>query len=118
MITQERLKELYFHCPKSGEFIRKKTRASAKKGSSAGWVNYYGYIEMSVDMKRYYAHRLAWLYHYGEFPEKGFVVHHINSDGGDNRIENLQVLTKKENLRKPWYIEGNQRPYRPKHYLC
>ncbi len=33
-------------------------------------------------------HRLVWELHYGKLPP-GYIVHHINGDRGDNRIENL-----------------------------
>lgn len=42
---------------------------------------------------RYKAHRLAWFYVTGEWPETGFVVDHINGDATDNRFINLRVVT-------------------------
>jgi len=41
--------------------------------------------------KRYYAHRLAWLYVYGYLPEQ--IVHHINHVKIDNRIGNLMEVS-------------------------
>lgn len=42
-----------------------------------------------------YLHRLIYEEHYGEIP-KGHVVHHKNENKLDNRIENLELLTKGE----------------------
>ncbi len=45
--------------------------------------------------KDYNAHRLAWLYMYGVWPEK--LVDHINGRRDDNRIGNLRELSNTEN---------------------
>lgn len=40
-------------------------------------------------------HSLIWENHYGEIPP-GCVIHHVNGNKKDNRIENLQCLTRSE----------------------
>ena len=61
-------------------------------GKLANSVNGHGYIQISIKTgekkKRYEAHRLAWLYVYGEFPE--FQLDHVNRVKTDNRISNLR----------------------------
>jgi len=42
-------------------------------------------------------HRIVWERHNGKIP-KGFVIHHINGNGKDNRIENLQRMTFNEHM--------------------
>lgn len=53
----------------------------------------------SLDGKNYLEHRLVWAWHYGEVPRYR-VIDHINNIRTDNRIENLQPLTFKQNVRK------------------
>lgn len=49
-------------------------------------------------------HRKVWFDHYG-FIEKGHVIHHINGDKHDNRIENLESMTRSQHM-KEHYQEG------------
>ena len=51
-----------------------------------------------------FKHRLVWHENFGEIPE-GKVVHHINGNKLDNRIENLELLTRSEHMKKH-YEEG------------
>jgi hypothetical protein len=60
-----------------------------------GSVSHRGYKKIGVDMHRYYARRLAWLYVYGEMPK---VIDHINGDTLDNRIGNLRNVDQSGNL--------------------
>jgi hypothetical protein len=50
---------------------------------------------MQLDGHRYYLHRLAWYYVYGQWPERD--VDHINGDPSDNRITNLRLATQTQN---------------------
>ena len=96
MITQERLKELFNYDPLVGLFIRKVSRPSCKKGSIAGTDN-KGYVKICVDKKRFFAHRLAWMYMYGEWPRKE--IDHLNHIKDDNRIINLRDVSRSDNAR-------------------
>lgn len=40
-------------------------------------------------------HRQVWIREHGEIP-KGYIIHHINGNKKDNRIENLELLSHKE----------------------
>ncbi len=40
-------------------------------------------------------HRLLWEETYGDIPE-GMIIHHKNEDKKDNRIENLQMVSKSQ----------------------
>ena len=46
------------------------------------------------------AHRVVWEAFNGEIPQ-GMEIDHINTDRGDNRLENLKLVTSKENKNNP-----------------
>jgi hypothetical protein len=96
MITQTRLKELLHYNPETGVFTWLESRGSVKKGSIAS-TRYNNYLGMGVDGTTHYAHRLAFLYMEGAFPE--FEADHINSDKIDNRWSNLRKATRSQNMR-------------------
>ena len=54
-----------------------------------------GYIVIQIYKKKYRAHRIAWLIHYGEWPKLN--LDHKNLDKTDNRIENLREATVAQN---------------------
>jgi hypothetical protein len=96
-LTQDRLKSLLHYDPDTGVFTNKVTRANAVGGEIAGYRHYAsGHWYITVDYKKYKAHRLAWLYYYGIWPEE---IDHINGNGTDNRITNLRECTHQQNGR-------------------
>jgi hypothetical protein len=96
--TVERIKELLSYDPSTGLFVWNVTRAyKAKIGAVAGHVNQQGYVVISIDNVAHQAHRLAWYYNYGSLSADGFEIDHINGSRCDNRIENLRLVTVREN---------------------
>lgn len=94
MLTQERLKQLFRYTPKTGRFTRLCSQPSVNAGDVAGCLQ-RGYVKIGIDGKVYNAHRLAWLYVNGEFPENQ--IDHVNGVRDDNRICNLRDVTNIEN---------------------
>ena len=88
LLTQERLKELLSYDCETGLFTRRYSMNRHKEGSIAGAPHNKGYVQIMVDLKNYLAHRLAWLYVYGKFPDGQ--IDHINRIKTDNRIANLR----------------------------
>ncbi len=95
-LTQERLKELLRYNPETGEFIRLVRVARQTAGKVAGSVNNRKAVAIWVDKVQYLAHRLAWLYMTGSFPE--LYIDHINRDSLDNRWANLRMATHQQNM--------------------
>lgn len=96
IISQELVKALFEYDCTSGIFIRKLTTGTkAKIGSVAGVVNESGYIEIAVNGHKYRAHRLAWLYCFGEFPEQQ--LDHIDNNRSNNSLDNLREASNLEN---------------------
>jgi hypothetical protein len=67
------------------------------------------YRVIEVNGERYYAHRLAWLLHYGVWPEDQ--IDHINNVRDDNRIENLREATSSQNGRNKTSAKGSSSKY-------
>ena len=87
-------KDLLDYDPNTGVFTWKiKTSSKAMPGYVAGWFDKDGYRCVTVLGKKLKAHRLAWWWVHGVWPEKGYLVDHINRDKSDNRISNLRIAT-------------------------
>lgn len=51
------------------------------------------YVGKKYRGKYCYEHHLVYFQKYGIIPQKGEIIHHINGDKHDNRIENLILLS-------------------------
>jgi hypothetical protein len=77
-------------------------RRGRSKDSPVGTVNPDGYLIVRVRGERIMAHRLAWAFEYGDFPEGE--IDHKNGLRADNRIRNLRVVdhrANQQNQREP-----------------
>jgi hypothetical protein len=97
-LTAAWLRENMHYEPSTGEFWWTKPgfgRTVGKRVGSRLWSKGKSYIAMKINGDVYYAHRVAWLYHYGEWPAR--FVDHIDDDRSNNAIENLRLATSAEN---------------------
>lgn len=68
------------------------------KGKSNGWIDEYGYKRISGKRE----HRLVVENVLGRKLKKNEIIHHINGNKLDNRIENLQITN--------WYVHKSLHP--------
>lgn len=90
-VSVDRLKELFGYDAETGIFVRR-ISVSGKNGgigNVAGSKTARGDILMMIDGRLQLAHRLAWLYAFGDLPSEP--ITHKNGNKSDNRIENLQT---------------------------
>jgi len=69
------------------------------KSNRAGCINGAGYWIVGLNGKLYSVHRLVWTIIHGDIPE-GLVINHINCNRSDNRINNLELVTSRQNSRR------------------
>lgn len=105
--TIERLREVLDYNPDTGSFFWRKREGDTKDikiwnkrfaDKPTGYnSNMHGFlcVTLCVDSKAYRAHRLAWAYVYGYWPEKE--IDHVNLDPRDNRISNLREADRAQN---------------------
>lgn len=95
MITQQELRSLLDYDPETGIFLWRVSRPPrGKAGGVAGYDNGSGYIKISIGGKRYFAHRLAFIWMTGRAPAE---VDHANGCGTDNRWRNLRAADRYQN---------------------
>ena len=81
-------------------------KKDGSKGMRAGrFSSISGYSEVRSRGKTYKVHNLVWVWH-GNILLDGHEVDHINDNRNDNRIENLQLLTVAENVRKQQRVQN------------
>ena len=95
-ITAARLREILHYDPETGVFTNLVQRGNAKPGIRLGSITPYGYSVIPIYGTNYMAHRLAWLYVHGTWPDAD--VDHINGSRADNRLGNLRDVSREMNL--------------------
>lgn len=92
----EYLKERLNYDRNTGLFYWRSHSEHQYTGRLAGHINADGYRMIRVLKKKTYGqHRLAWAFINGNWPIGE--IDHINGDRTDNRIENLRVVSDREN---------------------
>lgn len=96
ILTIERLRELLSYDSVTGIFTNLvDRRRCGKSGDTAGSINgRLGYVQIGIDGRRYYAHRLAWFYMTGEWPDQ---IDHIDRNRAHNAWSNLRECSNSQN---------------------
>jgi len=101
-MTQDELKSRLHYDPETGIFTwldrpdKPAHWRSRYPGTEAGTLHKFGYRGISISKKRYYAHRLAWLYVYGYTPKE---IDHIDGDPSNNKLCNLRSADRNINMK-------------------
>lgn len=94
-MDHEKLKQYLTYSPETGLFHWVAASSDKTKiGDVAGCLRPDGYIKIKIFGKSYLAHRLAWFFVHGVWPEEE--IDHINRVRNDNRIENLRSILKRQ----------------------
>jgi hypothetical protein len=95
--TPERLLECFSYDAETG-VLRWKIRPTNNVaiGAEAGCFDHRGYRVVRLDRKLFLAHRIAWVLHYGVWPEGD--LDHENQNKSDNRISNLRLASRTQNI--------------------
>lgn len=102
MLAAQELRELLHYDPDTGIFTRIKIVAPQSRirvGDVAGSKNHDGYWRIKLGGRAgrvYGAHRLAWLYMTGKWPE--VEIDHIDLDPSNNRWSNLREANRSTNI--------------------
>jgi hypothetical protein len=103
-LTLSQVCNLVRYDSETGLLYRTAFTPGTRRGRDLGEIkckpNANGYFVIHVAGKRVYAHRLAWLLHYGCWPNAS--LDHINGNKADNRILNLRICdaaTNQQNIR-------------------
>ncbi|HAS1116380.1 TPA: HNH endonuclease [Enterobacter cloacae] len=107
LLTSERIKESLSFDPSTGIFVWKVKTGRSKPGMIAGSLNSFGYRQISLGGKRYFAHRLAWIWCNGEI-YSGLEIDHVNGIRDDNRISNLRLVSRSQNNMNTTTSKRNQ----------
>lgn len=98
-IDAEQLRSNYSYDPTTGEFRR---RGGTRP---IGYLDKHGYRVLCIGRKKYFAHRLAWLWAKGPPPAE---IDHMNGIRSDNRLENLRAATRSQNLANTRLLASNK----------
>ncbi|QGH76959.1 homing endonuclease [Escherichia phage BEK12B] len=78
-----------------------------KVGDEAGFLHHQGYRFVCINGKQFAIHRIVWEMHYGKIPY-GYEIDHINGIRDDNRIENLRLVMRIDNMKNKATYRNNK----------
>ena len=96
-ITQKELKQLLHYEPETGVFTWLQDRSDKVKAGDVAGGKGTAYKRICLNYKNYQAHRLAFLYMTGEWPQH--MVDHIDGDPSNNKWSNLRQANAYQNAR-------------------
>lgn len=97
----ERLKKALQYNSDTGIFSKE-----SDKKAACGYIRSDGYRIICISKSLYFAHRLAWLYIYGDWPEGH--IDHIDHNRDNNSIDNLRCVTRQDNQKNKKKYKNNK----------
>lgn len=95
-VTLEDVMEIVSYEPDTGLFRRKVSKNQHPVGGVCGkTVGKGNHLAIRVNGRNFMAHRVAWLFTYGEWPDGA--IDHIDGDPQNNRVSNLRIATASQN---------------------
>lgn len=107
IITQEYLHEIFDY--KDGVLYWKKLGKGRRLSLRVGSFDKDGYIQISINHKKYKAHRLIFMMFYGYIPE---YLDHVDGNPANNLIENLRPATLVQNQHNRIIGKNNKSGYK------
>lgn len=96
-VPEERFRDLIHYNAVTGIFTWLVDRGGRRRvGTPAGTPDRHGYICIVIGRRNFKAHRLAWFFVYGKWPDKD--IDHIDGHPSNNAISNLREATTSQNL--------------------
>lgn len=96
-----------------------RNRIPRKNSTLKPIIGHYGYKRVALyrdrKLKKFFIHRLVCAAFIGEIPS-GREINHKNGNGGDNRLENIEVVTKSQNHQHKLNVLGYKPPHGSKHW--
>lgn len=113
-ISKEFIEKILSYDPDTGVIRWIGPRSRGKRpdliaGSEVRKANGKRYVQVVIQGRKYYAHRLIWVLVHGGLPDED--IDHINGDGTDNRLANLRRASRTENSRNMRRSSSNSSGY-------
>ena len=99
-ISLNEAKENLEYIKETGDFVWIGKQFGITKGSIAGHIRTNdGYRRIQINGKTILAHRLVWLFEYGNVPSSMYEIDHIDGNRLNNKVDNLRLVTRSSNCK-------------------
>ena len=110
-LTQKLVRDLFTYDEMTGSLVWKvKPAKQISIGTIAGTSRPDGYTQVKIQGKFYMVHRVIWLLSFNVWPDGD--IDHINGNRSDNRLNNLRLVTRKQNLENQKLQASNKSGFR------